>query len=169
MTAVLSSLFLYALDNTVVAAIQPIIVTEYKAVDRLPWLSVAFLLGATATNMVWGRIYSQFNSKWLYFFNVALFEVGSAICGASPTMNGLIVGRAICGVSGSGLYVGVMTLVAVTTTMAERPLYVSGTGVTWALGIVLGPIVGLGWLEMGFLHQPVHRRCLRPSLDLPAS
>lgn len=147
MAAVLSSIFLYALDNTVVAAVQPIIVTEYKAVDKLPWLSVAFLLGATATNMVWGRIYSQFNSKWLYIFNVALFEVGSAICGASPTMNGLIVGRAICGVSGSGLYVGVMTLIAVTTTMAERPLYVSGTGITWGLGIVLGPIVGGGFSE----------------------
>jgi MFS family permease len=147
MAAVLSSIFLYALDNTIVAAIQPIIVTEYNAVDKLPWLSVSFLLGATATNMIWGRLYTQFNSKWLYIFNVALFEVGSAVCGASPTMNGLIVGRAICGVSGSGLYVGVMTLIAVTTTMAERPLYISATGLTWGLGIVLGPVVGGGFSE----------------------
>jgi MFS family permease len=147
MAAVLSSIFLYALDNTIVAAVQPIIVTEYNAVDKLPWLSVSFLLGATATNMIWGRLYTQFNSKWLYIFNVALFEVGSAVCGASPTMNGLIVGRAICGVSGSGLYVGVMTLIAVTTTMAERPLYISATGLTWGLGIVLGPVVGGGFSE----------------------
>jgi MFS family permease len=147
MAAVLSSIFLYALDNTIVAAVQPIIVTEYNAVDKLSWLSVSFLLGATATNMVWGRLYTQFNSKWLYIFNVALFEVGSAICGASPTMNGLIVGRAICGVSGSGLYVGVMTLIAVTTTMAERPLYISATGLTWGLGIVLGPVIGGGFSE----------------------
>ncbi|ORX95831.1 putative HC-toxin efflux carrier [Clohesyomyces aquaticus] len=147
MTAILSSIFLYALDNTIVAAVQPLIVTDYDAVDKLPWLSVAFLLGSTATNMVWGKIYTQFNSKWVYIFNVALFELGSAVCGASPTMNGLIVGRAICGVSGSGLYVGVMTLIAVTTTMEERPLYISGTGITWGVGIVLGPVVGGGFGE----------------------
>lgn len=145
--AILSSIFLYALDATIVAAVQPIIVTEFGAVDKLAWLSVAFLLSATATNMVWGRIYTQFNSKWLYLGNVFLFEVGSAICGAAPNMNVMIVGRAICGVSGSGLYVGVMSLIAVTTTMAERPLYVSGTGITWGLGIVLGPVVGGGFSE----------------------
>lgn len=143
--AILSSIFLYALDATIVAAVQPIIVTDFGAVDKLAWLSVAFLLAATATNMVWGRVYTQFNSKWLYIGNVFLFEVGSAICGAAPSMNVLIVGRAICGVSGSGLYVGVMSLIAVTTTMAERPLYISGTGLTWGLGIVLGPVVGGGF------------------------
>ncbi|KAF2823433.1 putative MFS drug efflux transporter [Ophiobolus disseminans] len=140
--AILSSIFLYALDATVVAAVQPIIVTDFGAVDKLAWLSVAFLLAATATNMVWGRVYTQFNSKWLYLGNVFLFEVGSAICGAAPNMNVMIVGRALCGVSGSGLYVGVMSLIAVTTTMAERPLYISATGITWGLGIVLGPVVG---------------------------
>lgn len=146
-TAILSSIFLYALDNTIVASIQPIIVTQFNSIDKLPWLSVAFLLAATATNMVWGRVYGQFNSKWLYLLNVFLFEVGSAICGAAPNIDVLIVGRAICGLSGSGLYVGVMTLIAVSTTMAERPLYISGTGITWGLGIVLGPIVGGGFTE----------------------
>lgn len=58
--------------------------------------------------MVWGRIYSQFNSKWLYIFNIALFEIGSAICGAAPNMNAMIVGRIICGIGGSGLYIGVL-------------------------------------------------------------
>ncbi|KAK4178432.1 putative toxin efflux carrier [Triangularia setosa] len=147
MSAVLSSIFLYALDNTIVAAVQPVIVTEFDSIEKLPWLSVAFLLGATATNMVWGRIYSQFSSKWFYIFNVALFEVGSAICGAAPNIDVLIAGRAICGVSGSGLYVGVMSLIAVTTTMAERPLYVSSTGLTWGLGIILGPVIGGGFSE----------------------
>jgi MFS family permease len=143
--AILASIFLYALDATIVAAVQPLIVTEFDAVDKLAWLSVAFLLAATATNMVWGRIYTQFNSKWLYLGNVFLFEVGSALCGAAPDMNVMILGRALCGISGSGLYVGVMSLIAVTTTMAERPLYISGTGLTWGIGIVLGPVVGGGF------------------------
>lgn len=130
-TAILSSIFLYALDNTVVADIQPVIVTDFHSVEKLTWLSAAFLLGATATNLVWGKIFGQFNAKWTYIFNVILFEVGSAICGAAPSMDVMIVGRALSGIGGSGLYIGVMTLIAATTTMPERPLYVGGTGLTW--------------------------------------
>ncbi|KAL4974562.1 major facilitator superfamily domain-containing protein [Aspergillus desertorum] len=142
-----SSIFFYALDNTVVADIQPVIIESLGELDKLTWLSVAFLLGATATNLIWGKIYGHFNAKWTYLFNVAVFEIGSAICGAAPSMNVMIVGRALCGVAGAGLYVGVMTLLAMTTTLSERPLYVGGTGLTWGIGIVLGPVVGGGFSQ----------------------
>ncbi|MDT9127074.1 MFS transporter, partial [Escherichia coli] len=77
-----------------------------------------------ATNLVWGRVYSQFNAKWFYIFHVIIFEIGSAICGAAPSMTVMIVGRAIAGAGGSGLYVGCMTLIAMTTTLRERPIYI---------------------------------------------
>ena len=53
-------------------------------------------------------------------------------------MNVEIIGRLICGISGAGLYVGVMTLIAFTTSLQERPLYIGLTGLTWGVGIVLG-------------------------------
>lgn len=137
-----SSIFLYSLDGTVVAVIQATIVNEFDSLNDISWINVDFLVGATATNMVWGQVYGQFNSKWVYIFNVVVFEVGSALCGAAPSMNALIVGRVICGIGGSGLYNGAFTLISQTTTITERPLYVSGTGLTWGLGTVLGPIVG---------------------------
>lgn len=128
--------------------------------------------------MVWGRIYGQFNSKWFYIFNVVLFEVGSALCGAAPEINALIVGRAICGIGGSGLYVGVMTLLSATTTIRERPMYISGTGFTWGLGIVLGPIIGgafaesqVGWRWAFYINLFIGAACapaylfLLPSVD----
>ncbi|KAF4626330.1 hypothetical protein G7Y89_g11829 [Cudoniella acicularis] len=140
--SILSSTFLFALDNTIVADIQPVIVTHFNAVDKLTWLSVAFLIGAAATNLLWGKIFGQFNAKWTYILCVFLFEVGSAICGSAPSIDALIIGRTICGIGGSGMYVGVMTLLAATTTIQERPMYVGGTGLTWGLGTVLGPIIG---------------------------
>lgn len=145
--AILSSTFLFALDNTVVANISGPIIVEFDAVTKLAWLSVSFLIGAASTNLVWGKVYGQFNTKWLYIINVVIFEAGSALCGAAPNMNAMIVGRAIAGVGGSGMYVGVMTLLAVSTSLHERPLYVSATGLTWGLGTVLGPIVGGGFEE----------------------
>jgi len=76
-----------------------------------------------------------------------LFELGSAICGAAPSIDALIIGRAICGVAGLGIYVGVMTLLAATMTIHERPMYISGTSLTWGLGTVLGPVTGGGFSD----------------------
>ncbi|KAI1386452.1 major facilitator superfamily domain-containing protein [Hypoxylon trugodes] len=140
--AICSSTFLFALDGTIVADIQPVIIADLGHVEKLSWLGVAYQLSASATNLFWGKVYAQFNSKWFYIISVILFEIGSVICGAAPNINALIIGRAICGIGGAGMYVGVMTLIAATTTISERPMYVSVTGFTWGGGIVLGPVIG---------------------------
>ncbi|KAG8158070.1 hypothetical protein KVR01_011831 [Diaporthe batatas] len=140
--ALLSSIFLYAFDCTVVADIQSSIIAEWGAIEKLSWLSNGLVMPATAFVMPWGRLYGQFNAKTFYLTCVVLFEVGSALCGGAPNIDALIVGRAIAGVGGAGIYMGVMTLIATTTTMKERPFYVSLTGLTWGLGIVLGPVIG---------------------------
>lgn len=147
MAAIISSTFLYALDGTIVAVLQPGLIEEFGHIEELSWLTVAFLLCATATNLAWGRVYNNFNAKWFYIFHVVIFEIGSAICGGAPSMKILILGRAIAGVGGSGQYVGCMTLIAGTTTLAERPLYVSFTGLSWGLGTVLGPVIGGAFAE----------------------
>jgi hypothetical protein len=103
--SILSSIFLFSLDNTIVADIQPAIVETFGDVGKLPWLSVGFLLGAASTNLIWGKIFTQFNGKWVYIGCVVFFEVGSAICGGANNMNTLIVGRAICGVSFAFLHI----------------------------------------------------------------
>lgn len=72
---------------------------------------------------------------------VTIFEIGSAISGAAPTMNALIVGRAIAGIGGCGMYVGGLTFFSVITTVKERPIYVSLVTPVWGIGTVLGPVV----------------------------
>jgi hypothetical protein len=101
--SILSSIFLFALDNTIVADIQPAIVETFGSVGKLPWLSVAFLLAAASTNLIFGKVYTQFNTKWCYMGCVFVFEAGSAICGAANSMELLIFGRAVCGLGGVGM------------------------------------------------------------------
>ncbi|KAK1574457.1 major facilitator superfamily domain-containing protein [Colletotrichum navitas] len=140
--AILSSTFLFALDNTVVADVQPQIVLQFDAIRDLAWLGVAFIMAATAVNLVFGQLYSHLKPKWLYIGSVVVFEAGSALCGAAPDIESLIVGRALCGLGGVGMYVGVMVLIAETTTIQERPMYLACIGLTWGLGTILGPLVG---------------------------
>lgn len=141
-TAILSSVFLFALDQTIVADVQPNIIAQFGSIDKLPWLSVAFLLATASTNLFWGRIYSQFNPKWVYVLCVAVFEIGSTVCGAAPSMNALIIGRALAGLGGGGMYLGVMMMLSLFTTPLERPKYIGIIGVVFGFGTVLGPVIG---------------------------
>jgi MFS family permease len=102
MATILSTTFLFALDNTIVADIQPSIINQFNDVERLPWFGVGFGLGSTAI-LPWGKAYGTYSVKWLFITTVILFEVGSAICGAAPNVNALIIGRILAGVGGSGM------------------------------------------------------------------
>jgi MFS family permease len=129
--SILTSTFLFGLDNTIVADVQPAIVGQFGSVDRLPWLSVAFMIGAASTTLFWGQMYGQCNAKWLYITCVTIFEVGSAVCGAAPSISALIVGRAICGLGGTGMYTGVLTLLSMLTDEGERATYFGLSGMVW--------------------------------------
>jgi MFS family permease len=78
----------------------------------------------------------------MLLLSVLLFEVGSAICGAAPTMDALIVGRAIAGVGGAGIYLGGLNYFSIFTTVRERPMYIALIGLCWGVGTILGPVVG---------------------------
>jgi MFS family permease len=140
--AIYSSTFLYALDNTIVANIQPAIVNSLNGVDKIAWVGVAFVMASSATLLTILQLFSQFNIKWLYIASIAIFEIGSAMCGAAPTMNILIGGRIVCGIGGVGQYIGVMNFIPRLTSMRERPIYLGAIGITWGAGTVLGPILG---------------------------
>ncbi|KAJ5554708.1 DNA repair protein RAD50 [Penicillium frequentans] len=139
--SVLSTVFLFALDGTIVAALQPSIVETFKTESDLSWIGVSFMLGDTAI-LPLGKAFGKFNIKWLFISCLVIFEIGSAVCGAAPTMNAFIVGRVIGGVGGCGIYVGGLTFVALLTTDHERPLYLAGIYCVWGIGCVLGPIIG---------------------------
>ncbi|KAK7995532.1 hypothetical protein PG990_014305 [Apiospora arundinis] len=142
--SILSVTFLFALDNTIVAAIQPSILESLGEVQLLAWIGVAFALGSTAI-LGWGKAYGVFDVKTIFLSNIVLFEVGSAICGAAPTMQALIIGRVVAGVGGCGMYSGGLSYIAALTSLKERPMYTAGIAVLWGVGSVLGPVVGGGF------------------------
>ncbi|KAF7904290.1 hypothetical protein EAF00_001624 [Botryotinia globosa] len=127
-----------------VADIQTAIVEEFDEVGKLTWVSVAFMLGVAGTNLMWGKAYSKitFDAKYVYIFTTLIFEVGSAICGGAPNMNALIVGRAIYGLGGIGMYIGVMTVMSENSSKTERPVYLGLIGILWDIGTVVGPFIG---------------------------
>ena len=86
---------------------------------------LSFMIGGVSVVMPLGRLYGLFDAKWLYILSLVVFEASSALCGGSPNMNAMIVGRVFAGVGGIGMYIGAMTLISVNTSEKERPAYLS--------------------------------------------
>ncbi|KAF5130825.1 Efflux pump DEP3 [Metarhizium anisopliae] len=140
--SLLASFLLYALDTTIVATIQPAIVNTFGHVDLVPWLGVSFALASAASTLVWSKAFGVFSAKKLFLGATALFMGASALCGGAPNINAFIVGRALAGIGGTGMYMGLLTILSVSTSDVERPRYLSLTGFWWGIGTVLGPVVG---------------------------
>ncbi|KAH6653101.1 major facilitator superfamily domain-containing protein [Truncatella angustata] len=166
--AVIISVLLFALDATIVAVVQPQVLAAFdNEIDKLPWIGVAFSLGTIAI-LPLGKANGLFDVKWLFIASVAIFEIGSILCGAAPDMTAMIVGRAISGVGGAGIYCGGLIYISLITGERERPLYMSGVAVVWGIGSVLGPLIGgalaqshLTW-RWAFYINPVIAAALAP-------
>lgn len=136
------SCILYGLDTTIAADVQGSIIEQFGHVEQLTWVGAGFPLGSVCVILPLGNLYNTFNIKWIFFTTVVLFEVGSALCGAAPTMSALIVGRVIAGAGGSGIYLGSLNYFLAMTASEERGLYMALIGSCWGVGAILGPVIG---------------------------
>jgi MFS family permease len=136
------SAFLYGLDTTIAADVQGPVVEQFGHVEQLSWIGAGFPLGSVSVILLIGALFTSFNYKPIFIASVLLFEIGSAVCGAAPSMSALIVGRVIAGAGGSGIYMGGLNYVTALTAKQERGRYISLIGFFWGAGAVLGPVIG---------------------------
>ncbi|KAM0261020.1 hypothetical protein ACHAQJ_002459 [Trichoderma viride] len=139
--------FIYGLDTTIAADVQGSVVEAFGHVEQLAWIGAGFPLGSVVVITLWATLYTTYDMKWIYLISMVLFEAGSALCGAAPTMTALIVGRVIAGSGGSGVFMGTLQYFTALTVPKERGLYISGTGFCWGIGAVLGPVVGGAFVQ----------------------
>lgn len=78
----------------------------------------------------------------MFLVAIAIFEVGSLICGVAPTSVALIVGRAIAGVGSAGVFSGAYLLIATSVPLAKRPTFAGLIGATYGISSVVGPLLG---------------------------
>jgi hypothetical protein len=98
--------FLYGLDQTIVADVQGSVIERFGEVNKLGWIGIGFSMGSVAVILPFGKAFSLFNIKWLFIASIVMFEGGSALCGAAPSMDALIFGRVWAGAGGAGMYLG---------------------------------------------------------------
>jgi EmrB/QacA subfamily drug resistance transporter len=145
LTALMLSLLLAALDQTIVSTALPHIIGELHGFDRYTWVVTAYLLTETTVIPIVGKLSDQFGRKWFLVAGVVIFLIGSALSGASQTMNQLIIFRGLQGIGAGFLFALIFTLVGDIFTPAERARWQGLFTSVFALASVIGPTVG-GWI-----------------------
>jgi MFS family permease len=117
---------------------QPTSFLDARAKDQI----VSPELIRTGFQSTWGKLYKYFPIKTWYLIALLVFEIGSLICAVAPGPTALIVGRAIAGFGGSGVTVGVFTILGFVAAPETRPQLLGYTGATYGVAAVLGPLIG---------------------------
>lgn len=185
--ALMVSMLLSSLNQTVLSTALPTIVGELNGVEHMSWVITAFILTSTIMMPVYGKLGDIFGRKPLLMFAIIVFLTGSVIGALSPDMNLLIFARAIQGIGGGGLMILSQAIIADVVPARERGKYMGVMGGVFAFSSVAGPLLG-GWLTEGpgwrwafwmnvplaiiafvacvtllHIHKPVHET--RPKID----
>jgi MFS family permease len=145
LTALMLTLLLEALDQTVVGTALPRIIGVLNGFDRYTWAVTAYTLASVTMVPIVGKLSDLFGRKWFLIAGASIFLLGSVLAGASQTMNELIAFRALQGL-GAGMGIAlVFTVVGDIFPPAERAKWQGIFGVVYGFSNLIGPSLG-GWL-----------------------
>ncbi|KAI9574224.1 MFS general substrate transporter [Boletus coccyginus] len=136
------TVFLAALDQTIVATALPTIVADLGGGNSYSWVGSAYMLSAGAFSPLYGKLSNMFGRKPILYSSILSFLFGSAMCGAAQSMIWLVVCRAIQGIGGGGIMQLVVITVSDIVPLKDRGRYGGFIGATFGIASVVGPLLG---------------------------
>ncbi|KAI1384991.1 putative efflux pump [Hypoxylon trugodes] len=136
------SVFLMALDNSIITTAIPKITDAFHSLPDVGWYGSAYLLTTAALQLLFGKFYTFLSIKWVYLTAIGIFELGSLICGVAQNSVTLIIGRAVAGSGSAGIMSGALLILAHSVPLAKRPMYTGLIASMYGVASVAGPLLG---------------------------
>jgi EmrB/QacA subfamily drug resistance transporter len=159
--AALSTIFMAAIEGTIVATAMPTIVGALGGIDLFSWIFGAYLLTQAILIPIYGRLADLYGRKPVLLFGIAVFLIGSALCGLSWNMTSLIVFRVLQGIGAGALIPVAQTVVADIYSGEARARMQGYISSTFGSAAILGPMVGgliathISWKAVFWINIPL--------------
>ena len=157
----LLAIMLAMLDQLIVSTALPRIVGTLGGVTHLSWVVTAYVLAATVTTPLYGKLGDMYGRKRLIVIAIVIFLAGSALSGLSHSMDELIAFRAVQGLGAGGLMVGAIATLGDLVSPRERGQYMGYMMAAMMIAMIAGPLVGgyitdnLSWRWIFYINMPV--------------
>lgn len=158
---VMLAMFMAALGQTIVATAMPVIIADLGGFDRYTWVATAYLVAATVSIPIVGRLTDLYGRKVFLVLGTVVFIVGSILAGLSQTMNHLIAFRAIQGIGGGAIMAYGFITIADLFPLKDRGKYQGLVSLVYGVASVIGPVIGgiltdvLSWNWTLFINIPI--------------
>src|ERR1700693_6332978 len=155
------TMFLAALDQTIVATALPTIGRQFRDVSSLSWVITAYLLASTAVAPVFGTLADIYGRRGMIAVALGLFIAGSVLCALAPNITVLILARGLQGLGGGGIMPIVQTVISDVVTPRERGQYQAYFSGVWMAAGIGGPVLGgvfaehLHWSMIFWINVPL--------------
>ena len=159
--AILLAMFLSALDQTIVGTALPRIVTDLHGNDLYTWVVTIYLLTATVSGPIYGKLSDLFGRRPMVMIGVSIFLVGSALSGLSQEMWQLVAARGLQGLGAGAIFPIALAVIGDLFTPAERGKYQGLFGAVFGISALIGPALGgfltdnVGWHWIFFVNLPI--------------
>jgi EmrB/QacA subfamily drug resistance transporter len=140
--ATLVGTFLAALDATVVGTAMPTVIGDLGGLPLYPWVFASYLVSATVTGPVFGKLSDTYGRKPIYLTGIFLFLLGSVLVGTSESMAALIFYRTLQGLGAGAVQPVAVTIVGDIFELETRARVQGLFGAVWGISAVVGPALG---------------------------
>lgn len=159
--AMIIAMALATLDNVIVSTAMPTILDELGGLDQLAWVVTAYTLGVAAASPIWGKLGDMYGRRGVFLTTIALFVLGSVLCGLAQDMGQLIAFRVVQGIGGGGLLVGTVAILVDLIPPLEMGKWQAVMSAVMGGAMISGPLVGgfltdtFGWRWCFLVNVPL--------------